>query len=104
MTFGPGNTWGRRSRLFEKALTRAIEEDRTSLDRIAKHLLNLCEDPNAAIALPAINLLANRLDGKPHQTMENSVDHTVNTGNAASLTERLAAAALKRTTPGSSVQ
>jgi hypothetical protein len=90
--------------LFERALMRAIDEDRTALDRIAKHLLNLCEDEDAGVALPAINLLANRLDGKPHQTVDKTIDHNVNTGNATSLTERLQAAALKRSDPSSTVQ
>lgn len=104
MPFEIGNGYGKRSRLFERALKKAVEEDRGSLERIAKELIAYCLCGKPEVALPAINIFANRMDGKPHQTVEKDISHTVNTGNASELTERLAAAAAARLRSSDTVQ
>jgi hypothetical protein len=64
MAFQRGNTHGAKSKLFEGALRRAIaQDDGTRLRAAAEQLLTQASEGEAW----AINMLADRLDGKPAQ-------------------------------------
>lgn len=59
-----GNKNGAKARLFEQALTRAIkQDDGERLRKAAEQVLDRAADGEAW----AINMLADRLDGKPSQ-------------------------------------
>jgi hypothetical protein len=93
--FQKGNRLGQKAKLFVKEINKAFERDRELLPRIVKKFLDCCEAGEPW----AVQELANRLDGKAHQTVDVGIEHTVQTGDAASLTELLEAAARARTNP-----
>jgi hypothetical protein len=75
MAFQPGksgNPGGRaKERLFADALRMelaAVGEDNKALRAIARNLINLAQKDDEK-ALPAINVIADRLDGKPAQAI-----------------------------------
>lgn len=66
MPFKPGNNLGAKSRLFDGALRRAIaQDDGERVRRAAETLL----DEAAAGKVWAVQMLADRLDGKADQTI-----------------------------------
>lgn len=80
MAFSPGksgNPGGRaKERQFADALRMelaAAGEDNKALRAIAKNLINLAQKEEMA-ALPAINAIADRLDGKPAQESTVTID------------------------------
>jgi len=76
MAFKPGtasNPAGKNGKPFKDALTLAIKRtdgDKTQLARIAEALVEKAKTGD----VPAINAIADRLDGKAHQTTELTID------------------------------
>lgn len=72
-----GNPLGRKSeKPFADALRMelaAAGSDHKALRRIAKNLIDLAQKPELA-AMPAINAIADRLDGKPAQESTVTID------------------------------
>ncbi len=71
-----GNPEGINGRPFQRALKMEIAaagEDHKALRQIARNLINLAQQ-NELAALPAINSVADRLDGKPAQTHQGTED------------------------------
>lgn len=67
MPFEKGNTLGAKGKLFEQALKRAItQDDGKRLRAAAESLLTKASEGEAW----ALNMLADRLDGKPGQSVE----------------------------------
>jgi len=91
MTFkkgdNPNPNGARKERRFYAALERAVlQDDGKKLRAAAEKLLD-----NAAAGEPwAINALADRLDGKPGQTIDMNVQREVRDYSAEELLERLA--------------
>ena len=85
MPFEKGNKFGAKKRIFEAAVRHALERDRDALRRIAEKLVEMAADGD----LRAIGELADRLDGKAHQTFSGEIEHTVVTGDEASLKDKL---------------
>ena len=66
MAFEKGNQHGAKSRLFDAALRRAItQDDGKRLRQAAEKLLDLASDGERW----AVEMLADRLDGKAHQSV-----------------------------------
>lgn len=73
-----GNQNGAKGRLFAAAVERALSkkskgEQVQALDEIAEKLVTVAR----AGDLEAIKIIADRMDGKPHQTIAAEVDSTV---------------------------
>ncbi len=99
MAFEKGNQLAVKSKLFDGALRRAIaQDDGKRLRQAAEALL----DAAAAGEPWAIDKLADRLDGKPGQTVDMRVSKQPGEMTLAELTAELAAAAGRSTTPGES--
>jgi hypothetical protein len=75
MVFQPGKSGNPGGRVKDKDFTNALRmelkaagEDHKALRAIAKNLINLAQKDDEK-ALPAINAIADRLDGKPAQAI-----------------------------------
>jgi hypothetical protein len=70
------NPSGRRNeKLLTDALYISIREDPQRARRLAYRLLNIAEEGEPADALRAMQMIYDRMEGRPAQTIE--VDHTV---------------------------
>lgn len=65
-----GNQFAAKSKDFESALRRALNRNDGSLNRIADKLIQKAEDGESW----AVAEVANRLDGKPKQTLDAAVE------------------------------
>lgn len=94
-----GNKNALKAKLWLEALKRALGAEGGTigegLDKIATKLIKFAMEGQPW----AIEHLADRLDGKPRQTIDGKleVEHTVVTGNADSLAERVRQKARERT-------
>ena len=94
-----GNQNASKARMFADALRRALARDggdlARGLDKIADRLVA------AAVAGHqwAIADIADRLDGRPKQTIEGQIDHNVNVGSSDSLAPAISRALEVRTKP-----
>jgi hypothetical protein len=94
--FQKGNKLAARSKLFGKELQKVLTQSPNKLRAIAEKLVAKAEEGD----MLAIREIADRLDGKAHQTVHATVEHTVETGDASSLETRLASALHARAAPG----
>ena len=94
-----GNQNARNSRLVADAIRRALAKSGGSLaaglDKIADKLVGAAE----AGQQWAISEIADRLDGRPKQTLDAHVEHTVNVGSSEELVPGLTRALELRTKP-----
>jgi protein-disulfide isomerase len=90
MAFAKGNKHGEKSRVIEQALRRAVaQDDGVRLRRMVEAVL----DKAAEGELAHIAWLADRLDGKPKQQIEQTIDANIafdeTIGTAAGLLGKL---------------
>jgi len=85
VAFEKGNRHAAKPRLWERTLRRVILQNPDKLRRAAEQLL----DDAAEGDIKAIAEIADRLDGKPTQTVAKTVSYTVHVANADELRTRL---------------
>jgi hypothetical protein len=85
MPFQKGNKLAARRMVFTYELRRALHRSPEKLRQVVEKLLNSAADGD----MWAIKELADRLDGKAHQTIHGTFEHTVETGDAETLDQRL---------------
>lgn len=81
MPFQPGNKLGAKARLWDRELRDVVLADPTKLRQAAQALV----DAAAKGDMVAIRELGDRLDGKSTQHIQAQVEHTVSTGDEATL-------------------
>jgi ribosomal protein L17 len=93
MAFQKGNKLAAKSGQFGHELQKAIAQgDPEKLRRIAEKLLSLAE----AGDLAAIREVADRLDGKAVQTVNATVEHTVDVGSSDTFADKIERALQQR--------
>jgi hypothetical protein len=95
VAFEKGNKLGAKAKLFSQALHRVVTQNPEQIRKAAEALVNAA----AGGDLKAISELADRLDGKAHQTVTADVEHTVNTGDGSILAQKLEHALATREKP-----
>jgi hypothetical protein len=93
MPFQKGNKLAARRMVFTYELRKALHRSPEKLRQVVEKLLNSAADGD----MWAIKELADRLDGKAHQTIHGTFEHTVETGDAETLDQRLLEAQRART-------
>jgi hypothetical protein len=95
MPFQKGNKLGEKRMLFGNELRKALHRSPEKLRQIVQKLVDCAANGD----MWAIKELADRLDGKAHQTIHGTFEHTVETGDERSLSERLEDSKRARTEP-----
>jgi hypothetical protein len=85
MPFQKGNKLAARRMVFTYELRKALHRSPEKLRQVVEKLLNSAAEGD----MWAIKELADRLDGKAHQTIHGTFEHTVETGDAETLDQRL---------------
>jgi len=93
--FQKGNKLGGNKKVFQHELRKVLTQTPDKLRRIAEALVDAAADGD----LGAIRELADRLDGKAHQTVDGIIEHTVNVGSSEELVPGLTRALELRTKP-----
>jgi hypothetical protein len=93
--FQKGNKLGGNRKVFQHELRKVLTQTPDKLRRIAEALVKKAEEGD----LFAIRELVDRLDGKAHQTVSGTLEHTVNVGSSAEITPALSRALAVRSSP-----